>query len=435
MAHHTRKNGHNSVSLGGAAKERHSAEVFNQVQRLVEEMANSLDQDLISQIRRRLLEYLSSLLHDLQSSRDIAQKNLKYILSFLHSDLSKRKSPKTLSKYLFHLKEIWSFLCTTGVDIQRDDDSFLFKFIHYEKKRKARKKKETSINQALAMFKRLIRFVDNQNPSVPIRDLDDPAKKLKTNKGFASFKVLKYLNKLMGLLDPKGKLIARLGLIGLREQGIYSLRVSKLERSLYSFLPHITVYEKKKWRHVYLSDFPDVIRMLREFLKERKKQGNTKSDYLFLKSNGRPYSNPRSLVSMVTRRFKDIGIKGENFHFLRHVTGNLLILRGWSLRQVADFLGHSLTATTVSNYLSCSTYLATKELPETHGKLLDDLIGFHQEWIGTKEASNILSLSRRQIENLAKKIPYLHIKNKLLLRKEDIFYYKLAKKMRRKKDI
>ena len=68
-----------------------------------------------------------------------------------------------------------------------------------------------------------------------------------------------------------------------------------------------------------------------------------KSDYVFCHRNGRPYGD---IKKGFNNAVKKAGLHDFHFHDLRHTTASWLVMRGASLKAVAEILGHSDIATT-----------------------------------------------------------------------------------------
>jgi len=422
MAIATNKNEDNVVTSNNHSRDDRFAKLQTQIQRI----KNCSDLQQVEELRGKLKRHIQVIIAQTGESKDLEKKNLRYIVKYFLHLINKKRSKNTLISYYFGLKEVVEFCKRYEVDIEREGSAFLSKFLNYQKKRGIKK---TSTRRNLGTFKRLIGYVQERLGGNSAT-LSDAPRGPRVYKDFMSLAILRILHKLIIMLDEKGKLITYLAIVlGLREEGIHGLKVSKLKRSLYGFFPYITVKEKTKWRHVYLDRFPKLLKMLREFVQKREKEGG--SDYLFVKSNGRPYATPRSLVNMVTRKFKEFGIKGEKFHFLRHIAGNILTMQGRTLREVADFLGHSMESTTVENYLSCAMPLALKELSCTHGAFLDSICGFQDEFINTAETAKIIGVSLRHVENLTTKISSIRKNNRLYLRRSDVLWYAVVRKNQR----
>ena len=68
-----------------------------------------------------------------------------------------------------------------------------------------------------------------------------------------------------------------------------------------------------------------------------------KSDFVFCKKNGKPYGDIKKSFNSA---LKKAGLDDVTFHTLRHTTASWLVMRGASLKAVAEILGHSDISTT-----------------------------------------------------------------------------------------
>jgi integrase len=68
-----------------------------------------------------------------------------------------------------------------------------------------------------------------------------------------------------------------------------------------------------------------------------------KSDYVFCHRNGKPFGDIKKSFNSAVRK---AALHDVTFHSLRHTTASWLVMRGASLKAVAEILGHSDIATT-----------------------------------------------------------------------------------------
>ena len=74
------------------------------------------------------------------------------------------------------------------------------------------------------------------------------------------------------------------------------------------------------------------------------------SDYVFTWDDGRPY-RPDYLTRAFQKALSRHGFPKMRFHDLRHSTASILFDRGWSLRDVQEWLGHADLKTTSEIYI------------------------------------------------------------------------------------
>ncbi len=100
---------------------------------------------------------------------------------------------------------------------------------------------------------------------------------------------------------------------------------------------------------------PEVKMMLYEMLDEQKGNrslfGNcyTESGYIFVKQDGKPYypSYPtHELSKIITKN----NLPHIRWHDLRHSTASMLIEKGWHMKDISEWLGHSNIGTTMNIY-------------------------------------------------------------------------------------
>jgi integrase len=102
-----------------------------------------------------------------------------------------------------------------------------------------------------------------------------------------------------------------------------------------------------------------------------------KSDYVFCDRNGRPFGDIRKSFNSA---LKKAGIENFTFHCLRHTHASWMVMRGASLKVVAEILGHSNIATT-QRYAHLSESYKQKAV-----ELLDGDFTNHWHEAGRKEA-------------------------------------------------
>lgn len=102
-----------------------------------------------------------------------------------------------------------------------------------------------------------------------------------------------------------------------------------------------------------------------------------KSDYVFCDRNGKPFSDVKKSFNTA---LKKAGIADFHFHDLRHTFASWMVMRGASLKAVAEILGHSDIATT-QRYAHLSESYKQKAV-----ELLDGDFTNHWHEAGRKEA-------------------------------------------------
>lgn len=92
-------------------------------------------------------------------------------------------------------------------------------------------------------------------------------------------------------------------------------------------------------------------RLLKEQRENKKLFGNcyTDSGYIFTKADGTPYypSYPTHELQKVLKKHELPHIR---WHDLRHTTASLLILKGWQMKEISEWLGHADITTTMNIY-------------------------------------------------------------------------------------
>lgn len=78
-----------------------------------------------------------------------------------------------------------------------------------------------------------------------------------------------------------------------------------------------------------------------------------KSDYIFTWENGRPY-NPNYITSAFQKHLKKNNFPKMRFHDLRHSCASILYDKGWSLKDIQEWLGHADLETTGDIYTHIS---------------------------------------------------------------------------------
>ena len=93
------------------------------------------------------------------------------------------------------------------------------------------------------------------------------------------------------------------------------------------------------------------LRLLKEQRENKKLFGNcyTDSGYIFTKADGTPYypSYPTHELQKVLKKHELPHIR---WHDLRHTTASLLILKGWQMKEISEWLGHADITTTMNIY-------------------------------------------------------------------------------------
>ena len=100
-------------------------------------------------------------------------------------------------------------------------------------------------------------------------------------------------------------------------------------------------------------DVKKMLLNLKETEKENKYLFGTEyinNDYIFKWSNGQPYS-PDYLSKNFARLLKKYELPHIRFHDLRHSCGSLLIAKGFTLKDIQEWLGHADIQTTANIYL------------------------------------------------------------------------------------
>jgi integrase len=90
------------------------------------------------------------------------------------------------------------------------------------------------------------------------------------------------------------------------------------------------------------------------------------SDYIFTWEDGRPY-NPDYITKLFSKATKAYGRPEITLHKLRHTCASLLINKGWDVKKLQYWLGHSDISTTLNIY----SHFNRKRLNETPDDLED----------------------------------------------------------------
>lgn len=101
--------------------------------------------------------------------------------------------------------------------------------------------------------------------------------------------------------------------------------------------------------------FDDVKKILQNMLIEKNKNkalfGNSycESDYVFTKADGTPYY-PSYPTHELERILKKEDLPHIRWHDLRHSCASMLIMKGWHMKDISEWLGHSDIGTTMNVY-------------------------------------------------------------------------------------
>jgi Site-specific recombinase XerD len=117
-----------------------------------------------------------------------------------------------------------------------------------------------------------------------------------------------------------------------------------------------TKSEKSKREFPLLQDVKELLLRLREQQTEDCKIfGNTyiESEYIFKWADGKLYS-PDCVTRSFQRVLKNNNLPKMRFHDLRHSTASILYDKGWDLKAIQDWLGHSDIETTLNIYTHIS---------------------------------------------------------------------------------
>lgn len=100
---------------------------------------------------------------------------------------------------------------------------------------------------------------------------------------------------------------------------------------------------------------PDVkeilIRIKTDQEKNKKLFGNcyVKTDYVFTREDGSCYY-PSYPTEMLTKYLKKNKMSHIRWHDLRHSCASILIVKGWHMKDISEWLGHSDIGTTMNIY-------------------------------------------------------------------------------------
>lgn len=100
---------------------------------------------------------------------------------------------------------------------------------------------------------------------------------------------------------------------------------------------------------------------IQDFLLEKLKKYETKSDYFFL-TGSRKFIEPRTIENHFNKHLKNCGIKKINFHATRHTFASHCIELGIDIKTVSEILGHSDIAFTMKTYVHVSLEHKKKQL-------------------------------------------------------------------------
>ncbi len=90
---------------------------------------------------------------------------------------------------------------------------------------------------------------------------------------------------------------------------------------------------------------------VKDVLMRRKAEAGTESEYIFTWQDGRLF-RPDFVTRGFQRAIEKQGLAHLRFHDLRHATATILFDRGWSVKDVQHWLGHTDIETTMNIYVS-----------------------------------------------------------------------------------
>ena len=189
----------------------------------------------------------------------------------------------------------------------------------------------------------------------------------KQKKYEASFYTIEQLNALFTAIKDEElyNLVYLTVLFGLRRSEVLGLKWDSVNFDLGLItVKHIVVryngvYEKdttktnSSYRSYPLSeDIKQMLIMLKEKENENRKlfgKEYIKNDYIFKWENGKPYS-PDYITSKFSKLLKKHNLPHIRFHDLRHSCASLLISKGFTLKDIQEWLGHADIQTTANIY-------------------------------------------------------------------------------------
>lgn len=156
---------------------------------------------------------------------------------------------------------------------------------------------------------------------------------------------------------------------GLRRSEVLGLKWSAVDfekntiKINHTVVKNLTVVSKDKTKtissnrsYTLLPEIKDVLLKLKGEVEDRKKLFGAEyidTDYIFTWANGKPYA-PDYLTRGFQRVLKSHGLPKMRFHDLRHSTASILYDKGWSLKDIQDWLGHADIETTGNIYTHIS---------------------------------------------------------------------------------
>lgn len=94
------------------------------------------------------------------------------------------------------------------------------------------------------------------------------------------------------------------------------------------------------------------------------------SGYIFTKEDGTPFY-PSYPSHQLQKCLKKYNLPHIRWHDLRHTTASMLILKGWQMKEISEWLGHSDIGTTMNIYGHIDME-HKRELGDTLNGLLDN---------------------------------------------------------------
>lgn len=131
-----------------------------------------------------------------------------------------------------------------------------------------------------------------------------------------------------------------------------------------------TKTEKSNYTFHLLADVKDLLSELKEqHIKNRKLCGTDyiESDYIFTWQDGKLY-RPDYITRVFQRVLKNHGLPKMRFHDLRHSTASILYEKGWSLKDIQEWMRHAnidITANIYTHISEARKKAAAKDLEKT----------------------------------------------------------------------
>ena len=100
---------------------------------------------------------------------------------------------------------------------------------------------------------------------------------------------------------------------------------------------------------------PEIKTMLEKMLEEQEENkklfgnGYTDTDFIFVKADGTTYY-PSYPSHRLLKTLEKHSLPHIRWHDLRHSTASMLIEKGWHMKNISDWLGHSDIGTTMNIY-------------------------------------------------------------------------------------